>query len=124
MYEMLMMLKPGEAFSVESMEALVRAVCHNDEVGVFRRDDTITVKDDDAQIIISFSDGDWVAEEARELADHFGVPSAGCIERYEMSGNDPEMVLFNVFLLINERLDSTGLFILFDCFSGDLFGKA
>jgi hypothetical protein len=55
-----------------------------------------------------------VVEESNEIAERFGVPSQGCRARFEMAGDDPDMELFNDYLLINERLQDTGKFVIFD----------
>jgi hypothetical protein len=55
-----------------------------------------------------------VVNESNEIAERFGVPSQGCRTRFEMSGNDPDMTLFNDYLLINERLQAMGNFVIFD----------
>ena len=39
-----------------------------------------------------------------------------------MNGEDADMDLFNDYLLVNERLDATGHFFVFDPTEGKLFG--
>ncbi len=122
MYETLIMLKPDQQFSMTEMEQLVQDVCSNGQAQVSLSGETLHVEDSGAVLMISFSDGDWVAEEAQELAQRKNLPTQGVTVRYEMNGRDEDMQLYNDYLLINERLDATGKFIIFDQFTGQLFG--
>jgi hypothetical protein len=68
---------------------------------------------------------DWntaahVIVESDEIADRFKIPCRGCSARFEMDGRDSDMVLFNDYLLINERLEATGHFVIFDAQEGKL----
>lgn len=38
-----------------------------------------------------------------------------------MVGNDPDMLFFNDYLLINEKLYATGKFVIFDQVAGEEF---
>ncbi|MCY2995927.1 MAG: hypothetical protein NTY19_49965, partial [Planctomycetota bacterium] len=71
---------------------------------------------------VDYNDEPHVIEESKEIAVDCGIPCGQCAARYEMSGDDPEMELFNDYLLVSERLDATGQFLLFDQVEGKLFG--
>jgi hypothetical protein len=122
MYETLMMIKPGEEFSMKAMADLVTKVCQSGEAEVKQTGGGIRVSLQEASLMIHYADGDWVAIESEELAARFNLPVSGCLTRFEMTGRDDDMLLYNEYLLINERLEDTGLFVVFDQFSGKRFG--
>ena len=67
-----------------------------------------------ASLVIGWSTAPHVVDESNEIAEQFAIPCAGCHTRLEMSGDDPDMELFNDYLLINERLQETGQAVIFD----------
>ena len=75
-----------------------------------------------SRLTIEFNDAPHVVEESQEIAEAFGIPCGQCDARFEMSGDDPDMELFNDYLLVNERLDAAGCFFVFDPTEGKLFG--
>ena len=122
MYETLMMIKPGGEFSMQAMAALVSEVCRSGDAQVKHDKGGIKVSLQNASLMINFSDEDWVAIESQEIAARFSLPVSGCRARFEMSGRDDDLLLYNEYLLINERLEDTGLFVVLDQFSGTRFG--
>ena len=124
MYETLIMLKPGGQFSLEDMLHVVRDVASSGDACVERTGDGILLEEGTAMLGISFSDAPHVADESGEIASQFHVPCQGCAARFEMSGDDPDLDLFNDYLIINERLQETGLFVIFDPNKGKLLFDA
>ncbi len=122
MDETLMMIKPDSVLPTELMKALVGEICRTGEAEVDCRGGQITVSLQGACLTINDADGDWVAVESREIAERFNIPSKDCKARYEMNGRDDEMLLYNEYLLINERLEAAGLFVIFDQYSEQFFG--
>lgn len=112
MYETLMLLKPGCTFRPEQMEELVSDVCAGEPRTVSRENDIVYVRAGESYIQIVLNDGPDVAAEAHELADEYGVDCHECTVRYEMNGEDHDMELFNDHLIINERLEDQGCFII------------
>ena len=62
-----------------------------------------------------------VIEESQEIADDFDIACAACAVRFEISGDDPDMKLFNDYLLVVEKLEATGSFYIFDQSEEELF---
>jgi len=62
----------------------------------------------------------YVPEECHEIADQLSLPCREFRTRYEIAGKDPDMELFNDYLLLAERLQKTGQFVVFDCNRGKL----
>jgi len=113
MYETLAMLKPGASYSADELYRLVYDLARY-ELYVERDGDLIRLVVGDAWLGISWSDAPHIIEESDEIAGQFGIPCRGCHIRIEMSGDDPGMDLFNHYLIINEKLQATGKFVIFD----------
>jgi hypothetical protein len=114
MYDTLIMLKPGGVFTVDDLYRLVTDAVQFISGDVDRDDDYVRVLGRSGSLNIVWNDAEHVAEESDEIAKRFGVPCEGCAARYEMSGDDPDMELFNLYLTINDRLQATGMFVIFD----------
>jgi hypothetical protein len=114
MYDTLIMLKPDASFSVDEVHALVVDVMNSEAAAVEREGSRVRVTTGSGSLDIVWDDAGHVVEESNEIAERFGVPSQGCRARLEMAGDDPDMELFNDYLLINERLQATGKFVIFD----------
>lgn len=123
MYDLLIMLKPGAKFSRDEMLSVAYSVAQSGTGTVGIWGDAIRIEDGAAYLQLEFSNEPHVAEESQEIAESFGIGCAGCTSRYEMSGNDPELDLMNDQILLCERLEETGRFILFDPAAGTLFGE-
>lgn len=121
MYDILAMIKPNAAFSLDEMANVLQQVCKSGDGNLAQDDTTFTISANEAELHVGFSDEPHVLEESNEIAAEFDIPCSGCAARYEMSGDDPDMELFNDFLLINERLEESGCFVLFDPVEGKLF---
>lgn len=114
MYEVLAMIKPESSFSVDEMAELLEAVCAAANHKLTRVENVFMITNGDAELQLEYSDEAFVVDESNDIADRFKVPCSNCAARIEMAGNDPDMVLFTDYLLINENLESTEQFILFD----------
>jgi hypothetical protein len=120
MYEVLAMIKQGSEFTADEMAGLLRDVGASANRKVTRSGTSFRIGAGDSEIHMNFSDAPHVLVESKEIAEQFGIPCESCVARYEMAGDDPEMELFNDYLLINERLEETGRFVLFDPQEGGL----
>lgn len=120
MYDTLIMLKPEASFTVDQLYALVMEVVASGEAIVERDVEAIRITTDSATLNIDWNDDAHVIEESHEIAAEFGVPSQGCPARFEMAGDDPDMDFFNDYLIINEKLQATGKFVIFDTQEGRL----
>src|SRR5262245_24061317 len=114
MYDTLIMLKPDASFTVDELHAIVGDVMKTGAAAVEREGSLVNVTAGSGSLDIAWHNEAHVVEESNEIAERFGVPSQGCRARFEMAGDDPEMELFNNYLLINERLQETGKFVIFD----------
>ena len=114
MYDTLIMLKPNSTFSVDALHQLVQEVLQSSPAAVEHDGNWIKIILGKGRIFIYSSSEPHVIEESNEIAERFRVPSHGCLARFEMNGEDPEMELFNDYLLINERLQKAGNFVIFD----------
>jgi hypothetical protein len=114
MYDTLIMLKPDASFTVDELHALVADVTRTKSAAVEREGSHVRVAVGSASLLIAWHNAAHIVEESNEIAERFGVPSQGCRARFEMAGDDPDMELFNDYLLINERLQATGKFVIFD----------
>jgi hypothetical protein len=114
MYDTLIMLKPDASFTVDELHALVVDVMNSKAAAVEREGNHVRVTTGSGSLDIVWHNAGHVVEESNEIAERFGVPSQGCRARFEMAGDDPDMELFNDYLLINERLQDTGKFVIFD----------
>ncbi|MGB1765106.1 hypothetical protein [Alloalcanivorax xenomutans] len=120
MYDTLIMLKPEASFTVDQLYALVMEVVASGEATVERDVEAIRITADSATLNIDWNDDAHVVVESNEIAAEFGVPSQGCPARFEMAGDDPDMDLFNDYLIISEKLQATGKFVIFDTQEGRL----
>lgn len=120
MYDTLIMLKPGSSFTVDDLHDLVVTAVAGGSECVERQADLIRVTAGSGWLKIGWNDAPHVLEESNEIAEQLSVPCRGCVIRFEMSGDDPEMDLFNVYLIINKNLQSTGCFVIFDAQEGKL----
>ncbi|MCL2309255.1 MAG: hypothetical protein FWC42_03120 [Proteobacteria bacterium] len=114
MYDTLIMLKPDAAFTVDELHALVVEMMESGEATVEREGDHVRVTSESGALDIAWNNAAHVAEESNEIAERFNVPSQGCSSRFEIIGDDPDMDLFDDYLLINERLQGAGKFVIFD----------
>lgn len=114
MYETLIMLKPGTSFSVDEMNSLVVRVSQRGRTVVNRERSQIYIRSGSNLLNISWNNLPHVVEESDEIAERFNIPSQGCVARFEMYGDDADMELFNDYLIINEQLQATGKFVIFD----------
>ena len=114
MYDTLIMQKPGTSFTVDELHNLVLDLMQFGDAEIERNGSHVRVALGSAFLDIIWHDAPHVLKESAEIAQEFGVPSDGCTARFEMAGEDPEMELFNDYLLINERLQETGKFFIFD----------
>ena len=114
MYDTFIMLKPDASFTVDELHEIVINVMKTRSAVVEREGNHVRITASSGSINITWHNSAYVFEESKEIADRFGVPSQGCRARFEMAGDDPDMELFNDYLLINERLQATDKFIIFD----------
>ncbi|MEZ6142192.1 MAG: hypothetical protein R3B84_16650 [Zavarzinella sp.] len=114
MYDTLIMLKPSASFSVDEMLEVVQGVAATGDGSVERIGSTIRRVTSAGHIEIVPNSSGYVIEESNEIAERFDIPCHGCATRYEMSGEDADMELFNDYLIINERLQELGRFVIFD----------
>jgi hypothetical protein len=114
MYSTLIMLKPRFSFTPDDLHRLVQDVAASSQRTVDRSGNRLRLSGRSGSIDITFNGASYVIRESDEIAVRFGVPSNGCESRFEMAGDDPEMELFNDYLLINERLQEMGGFVIFD----------
>ena len=114
MYDTFIMLKPDASCAVEELHALVSDVMKSGAGTVERKGNHVRVTSGTGSLEIAWHDSAYVADESDEIAERFGVPSEGCRAQFEMAGDDPDMELFNDYLLTNERLQATGKFVIFD----------
>jgi hypothetical protein len=123
MYDTLIMLKPDATFSLEDMESILRDVAESGEGLVERQGTSIFLRSSDSYLQIDFNNEPFVIEESKEIAADRDIACGECAARFEMASDDPDMELFNDYLLVNERLDETGNFLIFDQAEGNLFGE-
>lgn len=95
MYDMLIMLKPDESFTVDELHALVFDAMRTGSAAVEREGGRVRVTAGSGSLDIAWHNAAHVVEESNEIAERFGVPSQGCRARIEMAGDDPDMELFN-----------------------------
>ncbi len=114
MYETLAMLKPGASYSLDDLERLVTEVAQSGEAAVSRSGKTVRMVDGEAYVTFTENKAPYVVVESNDIAAKFAMPCKGCPSRFEIGGDDPEMELFNDYLLVAERLQGTGLFVIFD----------
>ena len=122
MYDTLIMLKPDATFSPDEMAMVLRNVAQSGGRTVECRGTSVIRKSGGAYLQVDFSNGPHVIEESKEIAVAYGIPCDHCAARFEMNGDDPDMDLFNDYLLVNERLEATGNFFIFDPIEGKLLG--
>ena len=67
---------------------------------------------------------DYVPNECNEIADLLSIPRQNFPTRYEIAAEDPELELFNDYLLVAERLQMTKKFVKFDRNKGKLLFDA
>jgi hypothetical protein len=114
MYDTLIMLKPNATIRIEDVHRLVSEVAASGECRIEHDGSCIHLIDGSASLVIGWSDAPHVIEESNDIAKQFAIPCTGCHTRLEMNGDDPDMELFNDYLIINERLQETGQVIIFD----------
>jgi hypothetical protein len=114
MYDTLIMLRPEASFTVDELYRIALDVVKTGSGTVVRQGNLVSVSAGGGQIHVGWSDAAHVVEESNEIAEKYGVPSQGCRGRFEMAGDDPDMDLFNEYLIINQRLQKTGKFVIFD----------
>lgn len=114
MYDTLIMLKPNARFRLDDLQALVSDVATAGGRVIELDADCVRLVADTATIVIHWSAASHVIQESNDIAKRFAIPCAGCHIRLEMSGDDPDMELFDDYMLINERLHETGQVVIFD----------
>ncbi len=114
MYDTLIMLKPDASFTPDGLYELVAGVVTSNEAQLSREGKGVRIAIGDSWIEIAWNPSGYVRVESDEIADRFSIPCRGCHRRFEMTGDDPTMDLFNDYLLINERLQATNDFVIFD----------
>ena len=122
MYETLIMLKDGESFSPHDMHELVKDVCGSGQGSFEAAGTSCFIRANDSYIRIHHSAEPHVAEESKEIAEYANMGCADCTSRFEMKGDDMDMLLFNDYLLILERITATDKFFIFDSAQGREFG--
>jgi len=120
MYETLIMLKPEASFSLDDLEQLVRKLVSK---SVERKASAVILSLDSSYLQIDYSNASHVIEESREMAERYSLNCQDCAERFEMHADDMDMDFFNDYLVINEHLEKTNKFIIFDPNQGKLFGS-
>jgi hypothetical protein len=115
MYETFAMLKPAAAFSLQDLERVVAEVANSGDATVSRSGKTLRMIIGDAVLEIAENSDGYVLEESNEIASRFAIACQNCRLRYEFAAEDPDMDLFNDYLLVAERLNKTGQFVIFDC---------
>jgi hypothetical protein len=119
-YETLAILKPTATFSLDDLERIVRDVAASGDAEVSRSGRTVRIVRGEAYLEISENSDDYVPEECNEIADQLSIPRQNFPKRYEFAAEDPDMELFNDYLLVAERLQKTGNFVIFDRNQGKL----
>lgn len=114
MYDTLIMIKPGATFTVDEMLDVVQSVSATGAGSVELNGSTIRLTSGAGILEIAPNSSSYVVEESNDIAERFKIPCRDCTSRYEMSGDDAEMELFNDYLIINERLQERGKFVIFD----------
>lgn len=120
MYQTIAMLKPGYAFSVADMHEFVKEVASSGSGNLSQSGNTSRLSLSANYLTIGFSDAPHVAVESKELADTDGLPCGQSTNRIEICGEDPDMDLFNDYLIIAEKLHGTGKFVVYDLVAGKL----
>ena len=120
MYETFAMLKSKGTFSLEELEQMARDVASSGGAEVSRSGPVLRLTAGEASLEIRENSDYYVPEECQEIADQLSLPRHEFPTRYEIAGTDPDMDLFNDYLLLAERLQKTGLFVNFDCNQGKL----
>jgi hypothetical protein len=123
MYDVLMMIRPGTMFSRDEMLSVVTDVARSGTGAVRVVGDSIRIELGSAFLQVDFDHAPHVLEESREIAETLGIDCAASVARFVMFGDDPGMDLFNEHVLICERLEETGRFVLFDSAQETLFGQ-
>ena len=119
MYETLIMLKQGEEFSPQEMHELVKDVCDTGEASFGAVDSSCVIRDDESYIQIDYAASPDVATESKEIAEFANMDCAECTVRFEMNGQDIDMLLFNDYLLVLEKISATNKFYIFDSAQGE-----
>lgn len=122
MYETLILIKAPCKFDLNEMNDLIAEVVMGTDSAIERGERSLTIRRGNAYIKIVLHDAPSVIEESKEISQYYGLDCAECMERFEMSGDDPDMEMFNDYLLVNKRLQKTGKVIIFDPGSGKEFG--
>ena len=123
MYEIMAMIKSGHDLSREWMRGELRQIRGLEKKIEEDESPRIKIREENAYISIDFNNKDYVVIESKEIADKHGIDCTDCVSRFEISGKDEDMLLFNDFLLLMERLENHGAFVLFDKYTGKLYGK-
>jgi hypothetical protein len=119
MYEALAYLKPGPAFSLDELERVVRDVARSGEAEVSRSGRTVRLELGGAVMEITENCEPEDLAVCRGIAERYSVPCDGCTACFAFFAEDPEMELFNDYLLVLERLHRTGRFVVFDYTQGE-----
>ena len=114
MYDTLAMIKPDASFTNDDLQRVLLAVTRSGSETVAQTGTGFQIHLGQALLRINRGDEPHVVAESDEITKQFGSPCRGCRSRLEMAGDDPNMDLFNTYLLLNERLQDTGKFVIFD----------
>jgi hypothetical protein len=123
MYEVMAMVKAGHSFSMAELEATLRKLAKAGDATVEKVDDqTLVLHLEEGVLEITRNADERVRLESDEIAEEFDMDCAGSSVRYETSGDDPDLELFNDFVILMEWLEATGHFAIFDPNEETAFG--
>lgn len=114
MYAILAMIKDGVRFSSDDLHDVLLDITRTGKASLTRNGNLFHLVSGDGTLDLAIANEPHVEIESNEIAESYSIPCQGSCSRIEMSGDDPDMELFNDFLLINERLQATGNFVIFD----------
>ena len=120
MYEVFALFKPEMPVTLKDVVVMAEAIAATTDSTVAQDKNTVVIANGDASIPLALNEGPDVKTESNELFELFEVPCEGCISRLEFSGHDPDMVLFNDYSLLIQRLEKNKNVILFDPVEGAL----
>ena len=123
MYETLILVKPGKDLPFSEIESIARTIADTGD-GLFKSSPRrlAIVLEDEAELKIQLNDSADVLVESKELAAKTGIVCDKVTVRFEVSGEDPEMDLFNDYMMILEEIHATGKVILIDPVEGQELG--
>jgi len=115
MYTTLAMLKPGATLAMREIAEIVEAACEIASHGLDENENGLMIRSEGCTLHVSLEHGDDVAIESDEIATRYALPCKGSNRRLSIwADDDPDMDLFNHWLILVEGLKKTGNFVLFD----------